>query len=49
VEKAATPCVKPIPQSLWENYRTELEELYKEMTLKDVIALMKARHGFIPS
>ncbi|EON66473.1 hypothetical protein W97_05571 [Coniosporium apollinis CBS 100218] len=43
------PRAKPITASKWEEHREELCEFYQKMTLDDLMAMMKVRHGFEPS
>ena len=42
------PRAKPVPPGKWEEYETELRELYDKMKLDDLMAVMKIRHNFTP-
>ncbi|EPE35285.1 hypothetical protein GLAREA_10984 [Glarea lozoyensis ATCC 20868] len=46
---SSTPRAKAVPEALWEMHKNELCELYKMMTIDEVMSHMKTRHGFTPS
>ena len=43
------PRAKPILPEKWEEHQEEICQLYQQMTLEDVMVIMKVRHRFTPS
>lgn len=38
-----------VPKAHWDIHKTELHDLYHEMSLDDLMGLMKEKHGFAPT
>lgn len=38
-----------VPKAHWDTHKAELQDLYHEMSLDDLMGLMKEKHGFAPT